>query len=338
MSHKLYYVKYDIHQELGAVRKILDNLKLVEWTYVYKKVNFLGSLFSNAYLVYSYSGDDTSGKPLANEKRMYKPAVFRCYKSYTSKDMKELGIMKHTNVLKHPVFYAIPVFLCICIYMIFFKSSFATGDVFGTKKMLTKKQPISAAVQTLGNQTNVFTPTTVFPPSPTPTPTQNPVPASNPPPSPATPLSFPPQNALPVVPAQPTDVVTRADLQALLSKLQGAKTEKPEPRTIDWRKYEVESVIEVNGKAWYSIRGKLVSAKRCRDYERKGPHTHCQRCCFPGPVFFSCWCIVKFKFPDHGNNRVDHISVYNFVECVALPPVFSPSGVLFFLFAVPPGP
>lgn len=44
--------------------------------------------------------------------------------------------MQHVNVLKHPVFFAIPIVLAFTLYMLFSKSSFATGDLFGTDKVM----------------------------------------------------------------------------------------------------------------------------------------------------------------------------------------------------------
>ena len=109
---------------------------LLEWTYVFRKVNFFGGFVQRQYLCYAYGGDDTNGKPLKTSKRTYQSAIFHCYKSYVSKDIKELGFMKHVNVLKHPVFFAIPVMLAFTLYMIFFKSSLGTGDLFGTDKVM----------------------------------------------------------------------------------------------------------------------------------------------------------------------------------------------------------
>lgn len=122
---------------------------LLEWTYVYRKVNFFGGAVQKKYLCYSYGGDDTKTKPLARNIRTYESAIFLCYKSYVANDVKELGIMKHVNVFKHPVFYAIPLVMCFTLYMIFFKSSIGTGDPFGSKKAISiyeqKKGKTSAA-------------------------------------------------------------------------------------------------------------------------------------------------------------------------------------------------
>ena len=121
-------ITQNIERVDAAVRSLL------EWNYVYRKVNFLGSAVQRFYLCYSYGGDDTSGRPLATNKRRYKPAIFRCYKSYVSSDIKEMPIMKHVNVFKHPVFFLIPIALCASLYM-FSKSSLATGDLFGADKV-----------------------------------------------------------------------------------------------------------------------------------------------------------------------------------------------------------
>ena len=110
---------------------------LLEWTYVFRKVNFFGGAVQKKYLCYSYGGGDTNANPLKKSVRTYNPKVFLCYKSYVAKDVKELGIMQHVNVLKHPVFFAIPLVLCFTLYMLFAKSSIATGDLFGSKQAMT---------------------------------------------------------------------------------------------------------------------------------------------------------------------------------------------------------
>ena len=110
---------------------------LFEWTYLFRKVNFFGGAVQKKYICYSYAGDDTHGKPLARRTETYNPAIFRCYKSYVNDDIQEQNIRKHVNVLKHPVFFAIPVVLCATLYMLFGKSSLATGDVFGSKQAVT---------------------------------------------------------------------------------------------------------------------------------------------------------------------------------------------------------
>lgn len=111
---------------------------LTEWNYCFRKINFFGSLIQKGYLCNIYAGEDTSGQPLKRANRRYHSQIFSCYQSYAAKDIKEQSIMPTVNVLKHPVFFAIPVVLCFTIYMIFFKSSLGTGDIFGTKKIQQK--------------------------------------------------------------------------------------------------------------------------------------------------------------------------------------------------------
>ncbi len=115
---------------------------LLEWTYVFRKVNFFGSAVKRKYMCYSYGGGDTSGNPLAQDTRTYNALIFACYKSYVSKDIKELGVMQHVNVLNHWVFYAIPIVLCFVVYMVFFKSSIGTGDLFGSKKAMAAAEHV----------------------------------------------------------------------------------------------------------------------------------------------------------------------------------------------------
>ncbi len=111
---------------------------LLEWTYRFKKINFLGSLVSNSYICFTYSGDEASGQPLSKNTRRYNQRVFKCYQSYATDDAKEVGFMKQANILKHPVFLAIPLVLAFTLYMFFSKSSFATGDIFGSKKVMNR--------------------------------------------------------------------------------------------------------------------------------------------------------------------------------------------------------
>jgi len=142
----LVLITQNIERVDAAVRSLL------EWNYVYRKVNFLGSAVKRSYLCYSYGGEDTNGKPLATTKRTYRPAIFRCYKSYVSKDIKEMPIMRHVNVLRHPVFVLIPLMLCATLYMVFSKSSLGTGDLFGTSKvMATVEEKNTQARKTSSN-------------------------------------------------------------------------------------------------------------------------------------------------------------------------------------------
>lgn len=108
---------------------------LTEWNYCFRKVNFFGSLIQKGYLCNIFPGEDTNGKPLKRATRRYHSEIFACYQSYVSKDIKEQSIMPQVNVLKHPVFLAIPVVFCFTLYMIFFRSSFGTGDFLGTDKI-----------------------------------------------------------------------------------------------------------------------------------------------------------------------------------------------------------
>jgi zona occludens toxin (predicted ATPase) len=88
---------------------------LTEWTYRYKKVNFLGSFVNKSYVCIAYSGDDTH-TPMTKIVRRYDKKIFACYKSYVTKDTRELGIQKHANILKHPIFFMIPLAIIATIY------------------------------------------------------------------------------------------------------------------------------------------------------------------------------------------------------------------------------
>lgn len=119
----------------------------VEWTYRYKKINMLGSLIKKGYTIKSFCGDDTTD-PIANQVRYYDSKVFRCYQSYATTDVKELGVQKHANILRHPIFYAIPVVLVLFIFL-FSRSGFTTGDWFGINKIQNRMEKVKPAVKVI---------------------------------------------------------------------------------------------------------------------------------------------------------------------------------------------
>lgn len=139
---------HDVLLITQSIEKMDKQLRdLIEWTYLYKKNNFMGKWAQNMYLRYAYMEGDTNGKPLKCEKRFYKPEVFACYKSYVSGDIKELGMMKHANILMHPIFFAIPIIFGLMIYMVFFKSSLGTGDLFGVSKAQAQQEKVIAELK-----------------------------------------------------------------------------------------------------------------------------------------------------------------------------------------------
>ncbi|MGD0485830.1 MAG: zonular occludens toxin domain-containing protein [Syntrophorhabdales bacterium] len=128
------------------ITQALDKLdghvrSLIEWTHRCRKVNFVGSMVKRSYLEYVYSEDDERNC-LSRKRKTYNPVIFKCYKSYSAKDIKEKGIGKATNILKHPVFFAIPVVFCVMIYLLFFKSSIARGDILGAKAHVAKQEKV----------------------------------------------------------------------------------------------------------------------------------------------------------------------------------------------------
>lgn len=120
---------------------------LTEWTYRYKKVNFLGGLVNKSYVCFAYSGDDTH-TPITKIVRRYDKKIFACYKSYVTKDTKELGIQKHANILKHPIFILIPIALILTIYFAV-NSGIAKSSIVKTVKQSAfsgneKKEAVSS--------------------------------------------------------------------------------------------------------------------------------------------------------------------------------------------------
>jgi len=106
---------------------------LIDWTYVYDKVNYFGSLVKGRYTKNAFKFDQDKGKAIKSNVCKYDPAVFPCYKSYVSDDIKEMGIGQGINVLKHPIFLVIPVVFILFLYLLFYKSSLGSGDLFGQK-------------------------------------------------------------------------------------------------------------------------------------------------------------------------------------------------------------
>lgn len=144
---------FDVVLLTQAVEKIDSHVRsLIEWTYRYRKVNFFGSFVKNRYIVYAFTGDDTSGKPISSKTHTYDPVIFHCYDSFVSQDIKELKVMTHTNILRHPIFYAVPVLIIIFI-IVFSKSSFIHGSIIpGSKNVGVKKSVVDSpgAVPVLG--------------------------------------------------------------------------------------------------------------------------------------------------------------------------------------------
>ena len=170
-----------------AERVVIGVRSLTEWNYVFRKVNFFGGAVQRKYLCNSYAGESTGGQPLKKSVRTYNGKIFLCYKSYMSKDIKEQGFMTHVNILNHPIFFAIPLVLGVCLYMVFFKSSFATGDIFGAEKAMKKNFDLvgtanAKSIPSTSNnlQSKVLTPDVPVNVTPTvnPTPGATPVPQS----------------------------------------------------------------------------------------------------------------------------------------------------------------
>lgn len=173
-----------ITQDIEKVEKQVRSL--TEWSYFFRKVNFLGGKVQKKYLCYAYSGDEHRGTPLSKHVRTYESKIFPCYKSYSAADAKEVGFMSHVNILKHPIFFAIPVVIAFCIWMAS-KSSLASGDLFGTDKRMKaaakkidddrKKQqqnPVavpgqpSMSVQSQSSTARISAPVSPLPPGATP--------------------------------------------------------------------------------------------------------------------------------------------------------------------------
>ncbi len=133
-GHDLILITQDIMRIETSVRS------LVQWTRIYRKVDYFGALLTQRYTVSLYAGQDTSHR-IERTNRSYNDSVFRCYQSYISKDIKEMGVMRKVNVLRHPIIYAIPVVFGLFVYF-FLNSGFVSGDLFGSKSIAGKKESV----------------------------------------------------------------------------------------------------------------------------------------------------------------------------------------------------
>jgi zona occludens toxin (predicted ATPase) len=137
---------FDVVLITQGLEKVDSQIRgLVEFTHRYKKNNYFGRFLERKYFVKVYEEDST--KIIGRRSGSYDQSIFKCYKSYVAGNIKEQKIQANVNVLKHPVFYALPVMLLVTLYM-FSKSSFMSGDLFGSKARLDKQAegvPIESA-------------------------------------------------------------------------------------------------------------------------------------------------------------------------------------------------
>lgn len=112
-----------ITQDLEKIDKHARSL--VEYVYLYSKVNFLGGAVKNTYICYTYHGDSHVGKPMATSKRQYNQKIFPCYKSYVADEVQEQSFMKKPNVLNHPVFYGLGLCLVLTGYLAYSSGIFS---------------------------------------------------------------------------------------------------------------------------------------------------------------------------------------------------------------------
>lgn len=144
-----------ITQSLDKVDKHVRSL--IEWSYLFRKVNMFGAALQKKYVCYAYAGDDHNGKAMSKSVRTYDPKIFPAYQSYSNEVVKEIGFMKHVNIFKHPVFYSIPLVLGVSIYF-FSQSSLIRGELYDVglseavaseieppKKTVAKKEPKRSA-------------------------------------------------------------------------------------------------------------------------------------------------------------------------------------------------
>ncbi|MBT9175520.1 MAG: hypothetical protein DDT22_01199 [candidate division WS2 bacterium] len=119
---------------------------LIEYTYVYRKINFMGPGIKNKFIVYSYSGEPV-GRYIAKSYGTYDKSIFHCYDSYVTRDMKELPIQAHANIFRHPVFYVIPVLLLIFVAL-FLESGFSKGEIIpgshAAMELVKKREPVDS--------------------------------------------------------------------------------------------------------------------------------------------------------------------------------------------------
>lgn len=150
---------YDVICLTQSVEKLDKHIRsLIEWTYYFRKINYFGRLVGNSYTCDVYIGDDERGKPFKRLSRRYDKRIFQCYDSYVSKDIKEQGIGTHVNVLLHPIFFLIPVALAVTFYMLFWRSSAGSGDLFGLKRVQARQVAAQQAIVEDGKKKSIVSP------------------------------------------------------------------------------------------------------------------------------------------------------------------------------------
>ncbi|MBF0330159.1 MAG: hypothetical protein HQL10_13475 [Nitrospirae bacterium] len=131
---------HDILLITQGIEKIDAQVRtLIDWTYNYKKVTSMGRVMTDRYQVFSWNDNEAKGKPLDSSVKKYNSRYYSMYNSYVSKDIKELGLMRHTNIFRHPIFFILPVFFLITIFF-FSRSSIAKGDLFGVNTVSQKNK------------------------------------------------------------------------------------------------------------------------------------------------------------------------------------------------------
>ena len=134
-----------ITQDLEKIDKHCRTL--VEYVYLYSKVNFLGRAVSQKYICYTYHGDSHVGKPMATSPRTYNKSIFPCYQSYVANEVEEQAFMKKPNIFNHPVFYALGAAFCLTSYFAFssgiFSGEFMAPPEIGPSAAVAEVLPVA---------------------------------------------------------------------------------------------------------------------------------------------------------------------------------------------------
>jgi hypothetical protein len=131
---------YDVLLLTQNIEKIDSHIRgLIQHTYTFAKANYFGRLSGGAYTRKAFLGVP-KGKPIKIRVGNYDKLVFSCYKSYSAAEVKELGMQKGINVLMHPIFISLPIIFALAFYLLFYKSSIGTGDLFGIEKLKSASQ------------------------------------------------------------------------------------------------------------------------------------------------------------------------------------------------------
>ena len=139
-GHDLIFLTQDVEELDKRIRSLVD------WTYYFQKMDYVGDLLTGVCEVKLYKKADLKKKPFKTFSRRYNKKLFECYKSYNAPNIVECGVKKNPNIFMHWSVFAAGLAICVFIYFAVFRSTVFSGDIFGAKKLMSRGRSVQAAV------------------------------------------------------------------------------------------------------------------------------------------------------------------------------------------------